>query len=997
MKRFTSFLVQTSFALTSLSFSAQAQTGPGGIGSSTDLLLWLRADKGALNASGIPATGTQRVATWQDQSGNNRHFTQTDNTLRPRIALAGVNGQPGIEFAGNGDFLLDDDGENYINGLNNFTLMMVVKSDVTNTDKGFWICQAPAGNDDIFTFRYDADGVNGGGVNLIKGGIRANAPANQIETSNNSQTTNSQLLELTWSTGQQLGVRINGSVNTPTAPSTNIAGPMASATQVIIGKGGKDAGANSWDGDIAEVILFNRTLTNFERIIVSNNLTGRYGTSLSSLPSYYNQWTVPNYEYKYNVIGLGRMGSEQVNTVNNDGLVNLSAVDPLNDNSFIFMGANSRTISQKAGALPFFTDMLAEGWAVEVTGNVGQVKISIAVSDFNAALPYHTEGDPVLIVSSNRLFTNFDQYIQLTNVAGRYEATVDFANNAVSYYTFGVRETILRANGVWRGGMGPNGEPTTHILDWLKTIRVQENCTMNTSAQVYALRIDPGVDFTIGAGECLTITNSVLNQGNVILESTGPANYAQYRGPALDVEFRMTVNGTGWHNLTFPVSGTLADIDAANNPATFNMTGNSNTQNVWKYNGETCGGSNLGFTNGVYTSVAWGTWDMAQSTDNLLGRGYSVYLDGNFGGSSQTISMSGTTHTGNLALAINQGYGGWNLIGNPYTTALDWDAVYADASFSSFGISPAYFVWDPVSAQYLTYDAQTGTSFPSTASAGQYIAPGQAFYVLNALGITAISNCLTGVPLFPPSTLTMKQSHLADCAAPSLNKISGKLQKIRFRTDGANGLFDEVVFALDPQFNDGFSGSEDVAKLFKSGANQPKLFNIQDSMAMAIDKFATTNEGRVLAFEAPKSGKYTLTLDQFLFDGKVYLEDLKTGAYVELQADDVYGFQYQQGDAAARFLVHFQPNASTEITLGTEEVSPAAFVVKKANGTLSLEWPATQARGMARLVDITGRVLWTTEWNQPLEVLEVDMPNQSGIYILQTETAAGGWTEKINW
>jgi hypothetical protein len=25
------------------------------------------------------------------------------------------------------------------------------------------------------------------------------------------------------------------------------------------------------------------------------------------------------------------------------------------------------------------------------------------------------------------------------------------------------------------------------------------------------------------------------------------------------------------------------------------------------------------------------------------------------------------------------------------------------------------------------------------------------------------------------------------------------------------------------------------------------------------------------------------------------------------------------------------------------------------------------------------------------------MPNQSGIYILQTETAAGGWTEKINW
>lgn len=63
-----------------------------------------------------------------------------------------------LDFGGDGDHVIDEDAESYLNGLDALTVCMWIKSDLTNTDKGFINCEQPDAGDHIITMRYDASG-----------------------------------------------------------------------------------------------------------------------------------------------------------------------------------------------------------------------------------------------------------------------------------------------------------------------------------------------------------------------------------------------------------------------------------------------------------------------------------------------------------------------------------------------------------------------------------------------------------------------------------------------------------------------------------------------------------------------------------------------------------------------------------------------------------------------------------------------------------------------
>ena len=72
-----------------------AQTGPGGVGNSSNNVVWLDGN--------IVTTGTHPdIATWPDQSGNGNDFTQGTSTRQPRIVT--YSGFNGVRFDG-GDWL----------------------------------------------------------------------------------------------------------------------------------------------------------------------------------------------------------------------------------------------------------------------------------------------------------------------------------------------------------------------------------------------------------------------------------------------------------------------------------------------------------------------------------------------------------------------------------------------------------------------------------------------------------------------------------------------------------------------------------------------------------------------------------------------------------------------------------------------------------------------------------------------------------------------------
>jgi len=67
------------------------------------LLVWLRADRGVQQRDG-------HVQAWQDQSGNRNNASQAGVSLRPSYLATGFNGQPTLEFDGQGQFLKFADG-----------------------------------------------------------------------------------------------------------------------------------------------------------------------------------------------------------------------------------------------------------------------------------------------------------------------------------------------------------------------------------------------------------------------------------------------------------------------------------------------------------------------------------------------------------------------------------------------------------------------------------------------------------------------------------------------------------------------------------------------------------------------------------------------------------------------------------------------------------------------------------------------------------------------
>ena len=114
------------------------------------------------------------------------------------------------------------------------------------------------------------------------------------------------------------------------------------------------------------------------------------------------------------------------------------------------------------------------------------------------------------------------------------------------------------------------------------------------------------------------------------------------------------------------------------------------------------------------------------------GRGYHVFMfgevpeDGRYNDPlPYLIEVNGLEHEGSGSeVDLNVTYTaeadtGWNLVGNPYGAAIDWE----HPSWTKTNIDPTIYVWDPNTNQYLTWNGSTGDI------ADGIIAPFQGFWV----------------------------------------------------------------------------------------------------------------------------------------------------------------------------------------------------------------------------------------------------------------------------
>ncbi len=203
------------------------------------LQLWLAAD----SLEGVTNGGA--VAAWPDLSGNVNHATQGAAAAQPRYVTSALGGQPAVRFDGTSDYL---DGP--ANNLTAQTIFMVLKLEATAPSLSGAFCQKGADawnvrNANATTWRTPANGANVADFNYNG------------------------------------AVYVNGSATATHANQYHIleevaagAGSFQYRLSQILVLGGA---ARYLKGDLAETIVFNRTLTRAERGEVGRYLAAKYG------------------------------------------------------------------------------------------------------------------------------------------------------------------------------------------------------------------------------------------------------------------------------------------------------------------------------------------------------------------------------------------------------------------------------------------------------------------------------------------------------------------------------------------------------------------------------------------------------------------------------------------------------------------------------------------------------------------------------------------------
>jgi len=232
---------------------------PGPVAPTIGLAAWFKADAGTVAEGG-------RIAQWQDQSGHGRHASQPAPGSRPTLAGNTLNGKPVVRFDGISQMLTFDCP---VNGLSGLTIFMVssASKDLRSNELGYYAAL------------HWAEFGPWGGIYL---GPQQSSVAWRFGT---GQFGNQPFWERppagwTLAVARKDAARdelfVQGSlVQSPKDKMPSIAHTVDTAT-IGAGSQGRPP-VKFFAGDVAEIIVFSRALTDVERDAIERYLRAKYG------------------------------------------------------------------------------------------------------------------------------------------------------------------------------------------------------------------------------------------------------------------------------------------------------------------------------------------------------------------------------------------------------------------------------------------------------------------------------------------------------------------------------------------------------------------------------------------------------------------------------------------------------------------------------------------------------------------------------------------------
>jgi hypothetical protein len=264
------------------------------------------------------------------------------------------------------------------------------------------------------------------------------------------------------------------------------------------------------------------------------------------------------------------------------------------------------------------------------------------------------------------------------------------------------------------------------------------------------------------------------------------------------------------------------------------------------------------------------------SADSVItvAKGYAIW-----GGSGFTSTFIGPLNDNNKSYPVKKAVLGWNLVGNPYPSYIDWNAS-GWTKTNVLGTTYRHVNNDELTG-WATFNGTLGTN-----GGTRYIAPCQGFFVeANANGTLGMSNAVR-------THQTAPYYKSSEDVVPNL---------IRLEISG-NGFKDDAVVYFTPTATTEFDGESDARKLFGDVAEAPQIYSFGPT-PLAINTLRELASVPV-GIHAGTNGTFTIAATEINDLSYVTLEDTKTGVFTEL-ANKSYTFDFIAGENEQRFKLHF--------------------------------------------------------------------------------------------
>ena len=438
-----------------------------------------------------------------------------------------------------------------------------------------------------------------------------------------------------------------------------------------------------------------------------------------------------------------------------------------------------------------------------------------------------------------------------------------------------------------------------------------------------------GTDVTIPAGATNYPTIGGLAQCNSIFVESGASLLDNGNLITGSATVERDYSGNVWHLIAAPVDGPLAGIFTG-----LYLQSHDEPSNA-------------------YVEI------IDVNTPINAGQGYAVWNPNGVG--PHTASYSGSLNysvTRSLTRSAAGTDNGWNLVGNPFPSSIDWGS----AGISKTNVGGSTYRLDAGgSGSWAVWNGTVGTN-----GATQYIASGQGFFVsVNDDGSTTGSLTFGNAARVHDNT-TFFKAEPADI--------------VKLRVSG-NGFTDETAVYFRSEASIGFDNQMDAYQIPSLEESAPYIYSCGNG-GMSINVLPEVQTVPLNVNIGTQEGNFTIDLVKNGEFENLYLEDVATGIVTDLNAAS-YDFEFIPG-LESRFNLHFSPlsvidnrNELYHIYSFNKDVYVA--VPENANGTITI-------------YDLMGREVVSTSISNTVNRITLEKSAYYVVVVLSNETVV---TEKV--